>query len=341
MIWLTWRQFRTPALVVYVAVGAIAAVLAFTGPHLADLYRTYRSDFFDQLEFDSVGKGVFLVGSAVVSLLPAVIGAFWGAPLVARELEAGTHKLVWNQSVTRRHWLTSKLGLIGAAAAIAGLVSLAMTWWCAPIDKAIGAGADSQTAPYAIPRLSATIFGARGLVPIGYAVLACTIGVTVGLILRRTVAAMAVTLVIVAAVQIVLPLALAPRLLTPVTKSVAITGSTLSSAVFEDQGGPLSRIDVKIDAPGAWITANETINPSGRVVTTLPAWTWNCAGMKHPKGTVEACYARLAKEGYYQRVVYQPANRYWKLQWIATAILLGFSLLLTGFSFWWLRSRLS
>ena len=47
----------------------------------------------------------------MVALAPAVIGAFWGAPLVARELEAGTHRLVWNQSVTRTRWLATKLGV--------------------------------------------------------------------------------------------------------------------------------------------------------------------------------------------------------------------------------------
>ena len=51
--------------------------------------------------------------------LPALIGLFWGAPLIARELEAGTHRLVWNQSVTRGRWLAVKLGLIGLAAAAA------------------------------------------------------------------------------------------------------------------------------------------------------------------------------------------------------------------------------
>ena len=37
-----------------------------------------------------------------------MIGAFWGAPMVARELETGTHRLVWNQSVTRTRWLADE-----------------------------------------------------------------------------------------------------------------------------------------------------------------------------------------------------------------------------------------
>ena len=57
--------------------------------------------------------------TAVVLVLPALIGLFWGAPLIARELEAGTHRLVWNQSITRTRWLAVKLGLTGLAAMVA------------------------------------------------------------------------------------------------------------------------------------------------------------------------------------------------------------------------------
>ena len=60
---------------------------------------------------------------------------FWGAPLVARELETGTFRLAWTQSVTRTRWLAVKLALVGLASmAVAGLLSLILTWWSSPID---------------------------------------------------------------------------------------------------------------------------------------------------------------------------------------------------------------
>jgi len=31
---------------------------------------------------------------------PALIGMFWGAPLIAREFETGTFRLAWTQDVT-------------------------------------------------------------------------------------------------------------------------------------------------------------------------------------------------------------------------------------------------
>jgi ABC-type transport system involved in multi-copper enzyme maturation permease subunit len=70
-------------------------------------------------------------------IIPAIIGIFWGAPLITRELEAGTHRLAWNQSVTRTRWLAVKLALIGVAGmAAAGLASLMITWRSSPLDTA-------------------------------------------------------------------------------------------------------------------------------------------------------------------------------------------------------------
>ncbi|MFD1049633.1 ABC transporter permease subunit, partial [Kibdelosporangium lantanae] len=70
---------------------------------------------------------IYTVISLVMTVLPGVIGVFWGAPMVARELEAGTHRLVWNQTVTRTRWLATKLVLGGLVAmAVAGVIKMVM-----------------------------------------------------------------------------------------------------------------------------------------------------------------------------------------------------------------------
>jgi ABC-type transport system involved in multi-copper enzyme maturation permease subunit len=62
-------------------------------------------------------------------LAPALIGMFWGAPLVAREMEAGTFRLAWSQSVSRMRWLAVKLGVVGLAAVVTtGLLSSPSGW---------------------------------------------------------------------------------------------------------------------------------------------------------------------------------------------------------------------
>lgn len=346
MTWLAWRQFRVSALVVAGALAVFAALLAVTAARLADLYRADAPSFFDRLAADGPRTALFYGGVALAHAMPALLGAFWGAPLIARELEAGTHRLVWTQSITRTRWLTGKLGLTAVAAVGAGLIGLVLTWWCAPVDDAV-AGGYSDRGLLSVPRLWPVLFGTRGVVPIGYAVLACAVGVTAGLVLRRTVAAMAVALVVVAAVQIAMPLVVQPHLLAPERATVTITRENITTLEASMPAGPgdsagarILNLGVSVDKPGAWITANRTLDPSGRAVHGLPAWASDCAG---PPGAdpraadAEACFARVAAAGYRQQVEYQPADRFWTLQWIQTAILLGLALLLAAFCFRWIR----
>ena len=66
-------------------------------------------------------------------IVPAVLGALWGAPLVAHELESRTSDFAWAQSVTRTRWLAVKAGwLLLAGAACGGVVAALVTWWSGP-----------------------------------------------------------------------------------------------------------------------------------------------------------------------------------------------------------------
>jgi hypothetical protein len=170
VIWLSWRQLRIQAAAAAVGVAAAAIVLAVTGPHLADL----SGNVFDQLTRGD--RWLYNAGVVVLAVAPAVLGAFWGAPLVARELEAGTHRLVWTQSVTRRRWLATRLGLaLLTAAVVMGVLALAVTWWAAPLD-----GLQSDTRGSLPARLTPVVFGMRGIVPVAYGVFAVALGVRPG-----------------------------------------------------------------------------------------------------------------------------------------------------------------
>ena len=102
---------------------------------------------------------------------------------------------------------------------------------------------------------------------------------------------------------------------------------------------------------GDWVLSNETVDASGQV-TALPSWFGDC--LPPPPGpgdrtgrrsraaaTLDACLTRLNAEGYRQRLVYQPANRFWPLQWAETALFLARLGLLAWFCFWWTRRRLT
>lgn len=361
MIWLTWRQFRPAAAMTAAVLAALAAFLLLSGPGLADDYSagiaactaqgSGCSDFLQ--DFFGDHRSSFLAVTAVVLVLPALIGLFWGAPLIARELEAGTDRLVWNQSVTRGRWLAVKLGLVGLAAiAAAGLCSLAVDWWSDPLDVA---------ADY--PRMAPLLFGARGIAPIGYAAFGFAFGVTVGMLVRRTLPAMAITLVVFVAFQIAMPVLVRPHLVSPVRSTQPITASNLTMFVIGGPQGPISVSgeDAYPDS-GAWVLTNQTVDASGRVVDEIPSQlvrrfglltpgTGPCAspapGQAHdsPRGGAEEdlspCLAAIERLGYRQQVSYQPSSRFWRLQWYETGIYAALSFGLLAFCFWWLRRRLS
>jgi len=348
MIWLTWRQFRVQAAVVLAAVAATAVALLLTGPGLRDLARTAGADFLKQVAaVERADRMLYLAGIAVLYVVPAVIGVFWGAPLISRELETGTHRLVWNQTITRQRWLVTKLGLTGLAAiAGTGLLSLAVTWWARPIDRAADAVAGHTD--YGLARLTPVVFGARGVVPVGYAALALALGVTAGMLVRRAVPAMAVTLVAVIAVMIVMPIWVRSHLIPPVTTTTVITAENIDGVQGAGPGLPVHRLLVNLNQPGAWQLSSRMVDASGKVPGELPAWVTTCMPPPGEQGTPgqqatsqKACFDRLEAEGYRQESTYQPASRFWPLQWIETGVLLGLSALLTGFCFWWIRRRLA
>ncbi|HEX3491555.1 MAG TPA: ABC transporter permease subunit, partial [Streptosporangiaceae bacterium] len=242
MIRLSWLQFRSQAVTAAAALAVAAAILAAASPH-----RAVNAGFYHWL---------YMAGTVILYLTPAMIGIFWGAPLISHELETGTYRLAWTQSVTRTRWLAVKLALAALASmATAGLLSLMVTWWCSPIDR---------LNPFGNNRLSPLPFATRDLTPVGYAAFALALGVTIGLLLHRTVPAIAVTLVVFAAVQVAVPLGVRPHLFTPVR-----TVSTLSISDITDVGDnwPNSSLFVsaRADIPGAWIYSNQVTTPGGSV----------------------------------------------------------------------------
>jgi hypothetical protein len=338
MTWLTWRQFRLPASAVSGIIAVLALILVFTASGLVGLPGV-GDDYFSQLP-DGTGT-LYFGGLTTMYVLPGVIGIFWGAPLVARELETGTHRLVWNQTVTRTRWLAAKLGVGGlSAVVVAGLASLVVGWWASPIDAA-AAVTDGESF---MPRIAPVVFATRGIVPMGYAAFAFVLGVTVGILLRRTVVAMAVTLVLFTLVQIAVPTLVRPNVIPPVEETVTISASTIQQIRGDGTGRVL---ELGVQTPkGVWLLGNQTLDPSGTVVNPLPVEVAMCgtnraAGQLPDPTGMKACLAKLDQLGYKQLVTFQPGSRFWPLQWLEFGIFLVLTALLTWLSFRWTRHRLS
>ncbi len=367
MIWLTWRQFRAQAAVAAVALAAFAILLAATESHLSSTYSSsglltchgnacagLASQFLGQLS----NGGGFLIPAAstymilyflsvlVILITPAITGVFWGAPLIARELEAGTFRLTWNQSVTRTRWLAVKLALTGAAAmAVTEAFSLIQAWWAAPIGKAVGLGGSSSI--FSEGRFGWFVFPTHGITPLGYAAFGFALGVTAGLLTRRPIPAMAITLAIFAAVQFITPLFLRPHLFptNQTTATMAAVGANVSLSANPKLAVTASAVPGQ---PGAWIMSSQGVNAAGQPVRIIPAACEQAVSgsLGSHRGTTvgpgsTALNNCVARHGIRVAESYQPASHYWPLQWSETGMFLALALALAGYCFWRLSRRRS
>ena len=365
MIRLTWLQFRAQAVTAAAALAAFAVLLAATGPHLASMYAAIGLDschgssclsmavyFSASLTTGPYGV-LFLLSTGIILLAPAVIGLFWGAPLIARELETGTSALAWNQSVTRTRWLAVKLAIGGLTAmALTEALCLMQTWWAAPISQAVADGAGSGVAQ---SRFSQLNFATHGITPLGYAAFAVALGVTAGALIRRTLPAMAVTLAIFAALQVAMPLWVRPNLAPP--DHIVIPVTSLGAAIPSETGAggtifTLFAITIP-GQPGAWLLSSGPVNAAGQATSTAPAACTSVEGTSPSPGTNQGASPEgattgpvafrgcLASHGIREAITYQPASRYWRFQATETAIYLALALALTGYCFRRLNHRLA
>lgn len=249
MIWLSWRQARVSAGWAAGLLLAAAVMWVVTGLQLRQVGSVI--DAF---------RVVQLINTAMIAV-PALIGTFWGAPLVARELESGTYRLAWTQSVTRTRWLAEKMAVVGLLGlTVTGLATLGINWWSAPIDHAAG------------NIFTPSLFSVRGVVPVAYSAFAFALGVACGVLIRKTVPAMAVTLAAFTAVRLVVTLWVRPHFATPIVSSLAPT-------VVSANGLPAVN-GSSITDTGGWVISDR-ITGSGsslhEIVTSQPLdrfWTF-------------------------------------------------------------------
>jgi ABC-type transport system involved in multi-copper enzyme maturation permease subunit len=338
-----WLQARTQTLVAIGMLAALAVVAAITGIQLSHLFSSLVAHC-------SANAGCGLAISQFLShdtfmdhaldilarAVPALLGAFWGAPLLAREFETGTYRLAWTHSVTRSRWLFTRLAL-GAIATVtvAGLLTLTITWWYRSRDQLGGAN------PYAV-------FDRRDIAPIAYATFAFASGALIGAVIRRTVPAMAVTLGVFAFIRVAISIWVRPHLLTPVRTSMSLLRagptSPVQLGIGSTYGGSLQLFAQAQGPPRSWTLSSHLVTTSGHQVSSeqvsaflhqycrnvgLPPAPGPGSGLPQSGGAAaeagRACLAQVAKT-FHLLVTYQPANRYWAFQWLETGIFVALAL---------------
>jgi hypothetical protein len=252
-----WLQARTQTLITAAALAALAVVAAITGIQLSHLYSSlvvHCQSGCDLATSQFLSHDIFMDRTLdlLAQIAPALIGVFWGAPLLTRELETGTYRLAWTQSVSRSRWLVTKLAVVGlAAVTLAGLLTLTITWWYRALDL-VG------TNPY-------DVFDRRDIAPIGYAAFAFASGALIGAVIRRTLPAMASALVVYVVVRIATTFWVRPHLLSPSHKTMSLSADQVDIGFIRGStNGPIVHLVAQGSGPAnSWTLSSHLVNSSG------------------------------------------------------------------------------
>jgi ABC-type transport system involved in multi-copper enzyme maturation permease subunit len=222
MIWVTWRQHRgqaiaclavLAALAVYAIIEGTSMRSAFSSDGLAGscLARTQGTGCENGIGafMGKFGSGVNIAFWSVALIVPGLIGVLVGGSLIARELEYGTWRLAWSQSVPRTRWLAVKLGLVtGGLIVLGAAMTAVIMWYRAPMDQLTG-------------RLQHNAFDFEGLVLTAYILCAFGFAVLAGLVIRRSIPAMVAAFIPWLTIRLVIEFVFRDHFLAPLTTAMA------------------------------------------------------------------------------------------------------------------------
>jgi hypothetical protein len=346
MTWVTWRQHRIEGAIIVIVVLLLVILLLVTGPGVAAAYRQAGMPAYEHggqatcaatiadpcwfAKYQFVLSAIDLTASSYIPFLfflPVLFGMFLGAPLVAHELEQGTHQLAWTQSITSRRWVLVKVGwLLGGIVLPFLLLSVLYGWWRGPITTATGPWglwfAESSKTANSGYGYDGRGFDVQGLVPFAYALFAFMLGVATGTMVRKAVPAMAITLVVFVLVRVLIEVLLRPSYLPPAVTTWA----------YEPKNPP------PIVQTGR-VLSTDTVDAQGNELS-LAAISQICPPQKGGGGTPDL-FACGRAHGLRSRAFFQPADRFWLFQEIEGVLflLLTFGLLLL--TLWWNRHRIA
>ena len=323
MAWVTWRQHRFTLAGVAGLLGALAAYLLFTGLPMHHAYAAVAACHPAGslacsnaiVDFDNAHWSTAEAMAVLLQVVPALIGAFSAAPVLARELETGTFRYAWTQGFGRARWTLAKLAPLAVTlAAAAGAFSVLFSWYFAPFAD--------QGLQTRLPPLAPLVFDLHGVAFAAWTLAACSIGGLAGMLIRRVVPAIAATMAAWAGLALAAGLFLRQHYLTPlIAHNPNLPGSAwlISSWYTGRNGKPLSQAAISQFLQG-YHPAAQQVGPNSTHTTVDPV-------------------GYIVQHGYQYWVSYQPGSRFWPFQWIEGGYLLGLSALLIAATIWLVRHR--
>ena len=323
MAGVTWRQHRIALAGLAVLLGGLAVYLWIAGLPLHHAYvaavacHPASSAACQGVDSTLDGMDNFLSNGFILQVLPVLIGAFIGAPVLAREMETGTFRYAWTQGFGRRRWAIAKLVLLAVVVtAVAGAFGALLTWYYEPF-----VGNQTLGLPRTTP-LTPGLFDLRGVGFPAWTLVAFAIGALAGMLIRRVVPAIAATLVAYTALAFATAGFLRQHYLTPLLASINVN--------VPDDAWVISQ----------WWTKDGRLAfgsypPSSILNQFCPP---SSAGTGK-NGAPEGWGPCLVQHGYTMWTSYQPASRFWPFQWIEGGWLLALSALLIAATVWLVRRR--
>ena len=322
LAWVAWRRNRATVLGLAGLLAALATYLVVTGlqAHAAydDLGSCVPPITTDacRIRWDSFsnGQGQRGLTGPLLLMLPGIVGAVVGAPLIGRELESGVFRYTWTQGAGRMRWAVAIIiPIVVLTAALMGALGLLVAWRNGPV---VDAGATQ--------RLDTSTFPTTGVAVIGWTLLGLSAGVLAGLVWRRVVPAVASSFAAWFGLAYLASM-LRPHLLSPLTSAGQPPIGSLDIAEHWTKDGvgvPVSEVSSVLDKVGVQMSEDGF---SAQVE----------AGSAAPTDPI----TYLSEHGYIQVHTYQPDSRYWTFQWIELSWLVLVSLALLGLTFWLVRRR--
>ena len=254
-------------------------------------------------------RGLFL------QLVPALIGAFVGAPVLARELETGTFRFAWTQGFGRWRWALAKLV---AARGRAGRRDRRVRRPGVLVLPAVLRPGQPGPGPLRDTPRSLPLFSLRGVAFPAWTLAAFAIGALAGMLIRRVVPAIVATLAVYAGLAVV---------------TVAPARALPDPAAHPQPKRARHRVDHQpVVDQGRQVRLRR--NPPGGLLNRCCRPPSGTGGRPSPSGTFAQC---LAQHGYTHWTSYQPASRFWPFQWIEGGWLLALSVLLIAATIWLVR----
>jgi hypothetical protein len=328
MAGVTWRQHRIALAGAAVLLGALAVWLWTIGTSLHNAYAAAvachpASSATCQdlvVTFNVSAENHFMgskgPGGVLLQLVPALIGAFVGAPVLARELETGTFRFAWTQGFGRWRWALAKLvGLAVVLAAATAAFGALVSWYYQP-EFATGNQVPGlyQDSPLV------TLFSLREVTFPAWTLAAFAVAALAGMLIRRVVPAIVATLAVYAGLAFATAGLLREHYLTPlVTSNNFLPGASTAWIISQ-----WSTKDGRFAFAG---------NPPGSLVNQF------CSSVPPDKIGPLGFAPCLAQHGYTQWTSYQPATRFWPFQLSEGGWLLALSALLIAATVWLVQHR--